>query len=38
MWVICQRKELEHKGGQKEVHGTCIVRTVVGKKAHIGMK
>ena len=26
----CQRKELEHKGGQRQVHDVCIVRTVVG--------
>ena len=32
----CQRKELEHKGGQRYVHDTCIVCTAVGKKAHLG--
>ena len=33
-----QPKELEHKGGQRQVHNACIVRTAVGKKAHLGMK
>ena len=32
----CQRKVLEHKGGQKQVHDVCIVRTSVGKKARLG--
>ena len=31
-------KELEHKGGHKQVHDVCIVHTVVGKKAHLEMK
>jgi len=31
-----QQKELEHNGGQRYVHDTCIVHTAVGKKAHLG--
>ena len=30
----CQQKELEHKGGQRQVHDTCIVHTVVGEKVY----
>ena len=33
-----QRKELEHRGGQKQVHDACIVHTAVGKKAHLKTK
>ena len=34
----CQLKELEYEGGQRQVHDACIVCTVVGEKAHLGMK
>ena len=34
----CQRKELKHKGGQRQFHDACIVCTAVGKKAHLRTK
>ena len=34
----CQQKEVEHKGGQRQVHDACIVCTAVGKNAHLGTK
>ena len=33
-----QQKELEHKGGQRQVYDVSIVCTAVGKKAYLGTK
>ena len=33
-----ERTGTQIKGGQMQVHDVCIVCTVVGEKAHLGMK
>ena len=34
----CHQKELEHKGGQRQVHDVCTVHTAVAKKAYLETK
>ena len=36
--LCCQQKELEHKGGQRQLHDVRIVRTAVDENAHLRMK